>query len=212
MSNEPVIKNLYKGKITIKFFGGKVRHSYFVNGKRWRSVTGSYNILDKSRALIPWAVGVDMDYLSNFIGQKLTQEMLWEAETKHDEAKSDAANIGTTTHSFIEQFTKREKPDMPSDKNVLQAVNGFLESVKKNHVKFVESEKLVYSKKHNYVGLMDAVATMGGYTGKFVIDYKISNGLYPQVAYQTAAYQKADEEESGASYSGRWAIRLSKET
>ena len=45
-----------------------------------------------------------------------------------------------------------------------------------------------------------------------IVDIKTSNGLYNSVALQTAAYLKADEEESGKSYTGRWAIRLAKET
>jgi hypothetical protein len=45
-----------------------------------------------------------------------------------------------------------------------------------------------------------------------LIDIKTSNGLYNTYGIQTAAYVRADEEESGRKYQGRWLIRLAKET
>lgn len=210
--SEPKIIKLYSGSIEIKFYGDGVRHSYFVNGKRARSVTGAYQILDKSKALIPWALGLASEHLEQFIGKPLTQEMIDEAEGRSQEVKTEASKIGTAAHEFCEQFVKGEKPEMPTDKNVLQAVNGWLEWVDKNKIKFTSAEKIVYSKKHKYIGTMDATARMNGKRGEVVIDYKVSNGLYAPVAYQTAAYQMADTEESKKEYQGRWALRLSKET
>lgn len=205
-----VEKKLYGGKVSIKFFPDS--HIYYVDGKRVGSVTGCIGIIDKSRALVPWAVELTGDYFRDRIGAKITEEMVDLAIVEHEARKTAAANIGTTAHAWMEAFVKGEDPDMPHDKNVLQAVNGFLSWVDEHGVKFIEAEKLLYSRKHKYVGLMDATATMSGSRKKFVIDYKVSNGLYPGVAYQTAAYMMADEEESGIEYEGRWAIRLSKET
>lgn len=210
--NAPIFKSLYSGKIQVKHYNKNGRHSYFVNGKRCASVTGPIGIIDKSRQLIPWAVGLGIDKLRCSVGSVLTDEMLDDAETAHDKFKSEAAGIGTEAHNWIEQYIKGEKPDMPENKSVLQAVNGFLAWVKEHHVKFLSSEDIVYSKKHDYVGELDGRATMGGSSGVYLVDYKVSNGLYPGVAYQTAAYLKADQEESGMEYAGRWAIRLSKET
>lgn len=209
MSDFKLIK-LYGGKVEIKFF--PKTHVYMVNGVRASSVTGAINVIDKSQALIPWAVGLCGDFLYPLVGSKLTEEMIDEALEQHTIRKKEAANIGTKTHEWIEQFVTGKYPDMPEDKNILKAVTGFLQWVEENKIKFVDSEKLVYSKKYAYVGTMDAIATMNGKGKRFLIDYKVSNGLYPGVAYQTAAYLKADEEESGAVYEGRWAIRLSKET
>ena len=206
-----VEKKLYKGKVNIKFFPDS--HIYYVDGVRVGSVTGAIGIIDKSRALIPWAVETTGDFLRERLGQKLTDEMIDEAVEQHSIKKTQASNVGTKSHEWMEQFVKGENPEMPEDKNVLQAVNGFLKWVDEHKVKFLEAEKLLYSKKYKYVGLMDATATMGkDKNTKFVIDYKVSNGLYPGVAYQTAAYMMADQEESGIKYQGRWAIRLSKET
>jgi hypothetical protein len=202
--------SLYKGKINIKFFPDT--HIYYVNGKRKGSVTGALNIIDKSRALIPWAIGLYSDFLTERIGEKLTASMIAEGETLHSVRKKDAANVGTEAHDWIERFVGGENPEMPEDPRVVQAVNGFLNWVEEHDVRFSASEKVVYSMKHDYLGTMDAIATFGKGRKKYIIDYKASNGLYPGVALQTAAYMKADEEESGTTYHGRWAIRLSKET
>lgn len=201
---------LYKKTIEVKFFPDS--HIYYVAGKRASGVTSQISIIDKSRALIGWALDCSADYLRGFVNKKLTEEMIDEAIKQHEIKKGEAAGIGTMAHEWMEAFVKGENPAMPEHPNAAQAVSGFLEWVERNKVKFLESEKIVYSKKHKYVGQMDATATMHGTKKKFVIDYKVSNGLYPGVAYQTAAYCAADEEESGTKYEGRWALRLSKET
>lgn len=206
----PIETSLYDGKINIKFFPDS--HIYYVDGKRVGSVTGAIGIIDKSRALVPWAVDLCGDFLFPHIGKELTEDLIDQALEQHTIKKAAAANIGTEAHDWVEAFAKGQDPDMPENPNVLKAVTGFLQWVDENDVKFIEAEKLVYSKKHKYVGLLDATATFGKGRKKFLIDYKVSNGLYPGVAYQTSAYLKADEEESGTEYEGRWAIRLSKES
>ncbi len=210
MPSPSIETTLYKGKIKIKFFPES--HIYYVNGKRRGSVTGALGVIDKSRALLPWAIGLYSDHLRENLGQKITEELISIGEEMYNVRKTAAADIGTAAHAWIEEFVRGDKPSMPEDKNVIQAINGFMEWVEEHKVKFLLSEQLVYSKKHDYIGTMDATATFNGGRKKFVVDYKVSNGLYPAVAYQTAGYLKADEEESGRKYEGRWAIRLSKET
>jgi len=208
--SESTETKLYGGKVTIKFFPES--HIYYVNGKRKGSVTGALSIIDKSRALIPWAIDLYSDFLREKIGEKITEDIIYTGENRYEIKKTEAAGIGTASHAWIEAFVKGDRPEMPNNKNVLQAVNGFLSWVEENKVKFIESEKVVYSKKYDYIGTMDATARMNGGRKKYIIDYKVSNGLYPAVAYQTASYLMADTEESGTEYAGRWAIRLSKES
>lgn len=201
---------LYGGKIKVKFFPDS--HIYMVDGKRKGSVTGAINIVDKSPALMSWAVGLFADFLRPLCGSVLTEEHVDEGAELYLVKKEEAANIGTETHDWIDRYVKGEDPDLPEDPSVLKAVNGFLHWVKDHKIEFVDSEKIVYSMEHDFIGQMDGVVVMDGGEERFLVDYKVSNGLYPGVAYQTAAYLKADEEESGTQYKGRWAIRLSKET
>lgn len=200
--------SLYKGTVMLKFF--PKTHIYMMNGKRCKSPTGAIGIIDKSRVLCKWAVEMAEEFLLPFVGQKLTSEMIDGAIDNYNQVKTQAASIGTEAHEWIHKFIAGDKPEMPEHEGAAKAVAGFLDWVKEHKVKFVASEKLVYSKKYNYAGTLDGIAKIDGKL--YIIDYKVSKGLYAGVAMQTAAYQLAESEESGTKYEGRWAIRLSKET
>jgi len=205
---EPIIQKLYKDKVEIKFFPDG--HAYWVNGKRVSGVTTFIGILDKSRALIPWAVGLFKQYLTERVEKGITIDDITQGSIQHALRKEEAANIGTQVHDWIEKYIKDEEPEMPESKEAQIGVNAFLDWVKSNKVKFISSERVVYSKKYNYVGKMDIEAKVNGKL--CLIDIKTSNGLYNSYNLQTAAYVKADEEESGRNYTGRWLIRVAKET
>ena len=82
-------------------------------------------------------------------------------------------------------------------------------------VQFLSSERVVYSRKHQYIGTMDFDAYVDGVLTAG--DFKSSNGLYNTVRAQLSAYIQAAEEEAThlkkpAKYENRMAVRLSKET
>lgn len=211
MTNSDFIETvLYKGKVKIKFFNES--HVYMVNAKRKSSPTGAIGIIDKSRILMGWQKGEIQDCLMESVGQVLTPEIIDWAVEAAERKKTGAADIGTEAHQWMEDFVKGRNPQMPKTAGAKQAVMSFLDWVDKNNVKFVHAEKLVYSMKYEYVGTCDCIARVGKEKLPYIIDYKVSNGLYPGVALQTAAYQWAETEESGQEYAGRWALRFSKET
>jgi hypothetical protein len=202
---------LYGGKCQCKFFPNS--HRYTVNGKPTSgSVTGIIGIKDKSGGLVPWAVGLYRDALLEIIeaGENISDTHIWEFSTLHEQKKQEAADIGTKAHDWVEKFIKGENPDMPEEKEVQIAVNAFLDWMNANKVKFISSERVVYSKKYDYIGKMDIEAKVNGKL--CLLDIKTSNDLRNDYYMQTAAYVKADEEESGKEYHGRWLIRISKET
>jgi hypothetical protein len=82
--------------------------------------------------------------------------------------------------------------------------------VEEHKVRFIDSERFVYSRRDNFVGKFDFTMEADG--GVCMGDLKTGNGLYPTVAMQTAAYAKAYTEETGSVIVGRWAIRVAKET
>lgn len=199
---------LYKGKCKVQFYPNS--HRYVVNGKPTSgSVTGILGMYDKSDQLVPWAVEVAVNYLREKKGN-LTEDDFFDAEEQHTIKKTEAANIGTEVHDWIEKFIKGEKPEMPESKEAQIGVNAFLEWIDDNKVKFISTERAVYSRKHDFIGKMDIEAKVNGKL--CLIDIKTSNGIYNTYNMQTAAYVKADEEESGKKYHGRWIIRLAKET
>lgn len=188
------------------------KHDYRVDGNRKAGVTTYTGILDKSNSLIPWAVGLALDYVrgnKEVLGLD-ADEIYARAQAEAERVKNEAADLGTKIHNWIEDYIKGQLPEMPEDKNVLQGITSFLEWKDKHNVKFLSSERIVYSKKYDYIGKMDAEAEVDGKL--CVVDFKTGNNIYSEVKLQTAAYLMADKEESGRKYDGRWVVRISKET
>ena len=212
---------LYKGEITILFddslgFNGKPKHAYYIlEGEKKRrlcGVTTYLNIVDKSQVLIPWAVRTTVEYIRKNLDQLQNDPkvLLEAARQESDNQKNIAGEIGSAIHSWIEKHIKGEQPEMPEDDKVLQGVNSFLQWIDENKVEFIESEKIVYSRKYDYIGTLDIIAKING--GLYLLDIKTGNSIYPEYKMQTAAYLKADMEERGTKYDGRIILRISKET
>lgn len=197
---------LYRGRVKGKFFPGS--HRYYVNNKPQTGVTTYISIVDKSRALVTWATELFRDHLLGL--KNITEDDIYAGCVLHEERKQEAADIGTEAHKWIEAYVKGENPEMPERKGAQIAVTAFLEWVSLNKVKFLSSERFVYSQKHGYVGTLDIEAKVNGKL--CLIDIKTSNGIYNTFGLQTAAYLMADQEESKRKYQGRWIIRLAKET
>lgn len=200
--------NLYKESVKVKFFPDS--HQYWVNGKRKTGVTTILGIIDKSRPLVIWATELMRDFLLDILKKGITEDHIYKGAILHEERKVEAATIGDKVHGWIEEYVKGKNPEMPKEKEVQIGVNAFLEWESQNKVKFLSSERVVYSKKHDYIGTMDIEAKVN--EKLCLIDVKTAGGLYNTNALQVAAYAKADEEESGKEYHGRWIIRLAKET
>jgi hypothetical protein len=207
-----IIQKLYGGEIEVRFLGPTEdkpnRHMYYVGSKRKSGATTYIGILDKSRPLVSWATDLARDYL---LGKKeITEEDVYKACDLHSEFKKDAADIGKEAHKWIEGYIKGETPEMPERREAQIAVNAFLDWVKKEGFEIKSSERVVYSKEHDYMGTMDIEAMKE--KKRYLIDIKTGNGIYNDAYMQTAAYVKADEEESKRRYAGRYIVRLAKET
>lgn len=230
MMKEEKIK-LYNGEVEILFKENKDTgyHAYFItdekNGlksKRGRGVTSVIAIKDKSAPLTIWATETMRDYLiDNFLKEEkpITYDDILEASVEYKKVKDNAANIGDEIHGWIERFirhTLEEKgfekvPEIPKRKEIKIGISAFLDWVNENDVKFISTEKILYSREHGFVGKMDIEAKVNGL--RALIDIKTSNGIYNTVKMQTAAYAKADMEENPKNkYQTRWALRLAKET
>ncbi len=214
-----IVTRLYKGEIELCFEEG--RHRFTVNGKSVLSVTAATSVVDKSRPLIYWATGLARDFLMENLkkliadtqGDKIAA-LINEAVKQHQIKKEKAADVGTQVHDWVEQFikakTEKDWPVIPKDPQVYNGINAFLKWVDEYKVKFLSSEKQIYSRKYKYAGIMDAEAIID--RRKCVIDFKTSKAIYPEFRMQVAAYQGAAEEESGKLYSGnKWLVRFGKD-
>lgn len=199
---------LYGGEVEIDFYPDSHRYKLLGEKTYLISVTAVTGILDKSKALIPWAVNTDLahikQYLEDHAGEKFTQEelepILEEARNKHTEKKEEAATNGSMVHDYAERFAQSviagtETPEINPEwpEQVHQGISAFLEWYSANEIEFHATEGLVYSKHLGVVGTADAVATVNG--EKTLIDYKTSKGVYPEYHYQAAGYLKMWNEE-----------------
>lgn len=216
--------DLYKGKIIIDFFENT--HAYLKRGdkKRLISVTACTGMIDKSRPLMIWQERLTRDHLISLLknGLKILEEHIVEATSLHRTKKEEAASLGSQVHSWAESYINhqlklsKEKPEIPAnaDPRVINGIMAFLKWVDEEKPKFLWTEKLVYSKKHDYVGLMDLAFTLKREGHKIIHagDIKTSSGIYNEYRYQVSAYQEADAEESGRVYGTKWLMRFDKET
>jgi len=205
---------LYGGKITISF--DEARHRFFdSNGGSIKGVTSYTGTIDKP-ALINWAVKMMGIYLQQNwdIGKIKTEadknRLIEIAKSQWRTIKEEAAEKGKESHKWAEEWTKGKKPEMPEDPEVRNAVIAFLDWFKQSGIKITSSERFIYSKKHNYAGIMD----WEGKKGKALVigDYKTSSGIYPEMRFQLALYWNAREEETGKQYEEGHIIQFGKKT
>ena len=173
-------------KQTHKLYGGDVEIDFYPDSHRYKllgektyliSVTAVTGILDKSRALIPWAVNTDLGYIKQYLDERADQKftleelepVIEEAKNKHTEAKDTAATNGSMVHDYAENFAKSiidgtEAPEIDPEwpEQVHQGISAFLEWYNANEIEFHATEGLVYSKNLGVVGTADAVATVNG--------------------------------------------------
>lgn len=214
-----ITTKLYKGTVELCF--DEKRHRFTVNDKPILSVTAATSVVDKSRPLIYWAVGLSKDFLMGNLKDMVDDQkgdrivsLIEEASKQHAIKKKKAADVGTQVHDWVEQFikakSKKDWPEIPKDPQVYNGITAFLKWTDEHDVKFLSSEKFVYSRKYRYAGIMDAEAVISKRICP--IDFKTSKGIYPEFRFQVAAYQAAVEEESGKPYSGnKWLVRFGKD-
>lgn len=217
---------LYGGKVSGVFKENKETgyHAYFITdeekgliNKRPAGTTTIIGIKDKSVPLVIWATELARDYLLEMFQKgEMSEEFIKYSATIHREKLKTAGDIGSEIHDWCEKYIRHnlgqieEEPKIPAKREIKLGAISFLNWVKEHNVKFISTEKIVYSRKYNFIGKMDIEAIVDGEYS--LVDLKSSNGLYNSVKMQTSAYAKADEEEDKPKYQRRWAIRLSKET
>ena len=150
--------------MNIKFFPDS--HQYWVDGKRKTGVTTLIGILDKSTALMSWKGTRTVAFLLEQLKKgAITKELICVASNIDQIEKEEAARLGTAIHDWCENYIRAKLkikgysvPDFPEEKSVQVGVNAFLDWEKEHKVKFISSERVVYSRKYDYIGKMDIEA------------------------------------------------------
>jgi CRISPR/Cas system-associated exonuclease Cas4 (RecB family) len=202
---------LYQGKVTIFF--DEERHQFsHEDGTPILGTTSVTGLIDKSAPLMAWATNNMALILNQNLeaGQVITPDHIDIAKREYRRLKKEAADIGSLIHEWAEKWiTIKKKPEIPEDEKVRNGVIAFLKWVKDTGVEFNNSELVVYSKKHDVAGIMDADGRIG--KKDCIIDFKSSKAIYNEMLYQLASYWMAREEETKKEYEIGYIVRFGKE-
>lgn len=190
------------------------RHRHLYDGKPLIGVTTALGIISKGDGLIQWGVNQALEYVANQLQGELSPEqvhqMLWEAKLAWRAKRDEAADIGSQAHAWVESYLRGESPDWPEHPSVRKSCEAAVRWLDSHHWETIQVEKQIYSPRHGYAGILDWWAIIDGVPS--VPDWKTSKGIYNSYRYQTAAYVKALEEETGERVKHRWILRIDKTT
>ena len=118
--------------------------------------------------------------------------------------KTKSAAEGTLLHETVEAILRKEPIVIPE--TIKPAVSAFMDFYSKNDVIAHKIEERVVSKKNNYAGTIDVLATVNGTMG--VLDIKTSQAIYRDYSMQTSAYIEAFKEDLTLPPLTCWILRL----
>lgn len=212
------IYKLYNGKVLLEYYSDKKKHIYKVDGKIVYGVSSIVGIIDKPK-LIFWAVNQCIDNLKAMweAGKSYDEieinNILETSKNIHTEKKNVSLTIGTFVHQWIEKYInyklgKNKAPKVPINKEIVNSIKAFLKWEKENKVKWLESERKLYSVEYEYAGTLDAEAMVNDELS--IIDFKTSNEIYDENLLQVSAYLHAREEETKQDYKNIYIVRIGK--
>ena len=236
----------YDGSIQLFFDEGPhVYYRFKDSGERENidGVTTVLNVISKPY-LVPWATKLCIETLktkmldnAGRVVEFSTEELFsWfeEAKNKHKDHLETAGDIGKIAHDCLEQNIKRAIREsggvvdrlegLPENEQARNCVLAAFEWMKAHNVRFLHTERKVYSLLYNVAGTLDGDAVVDSCSDPFcrgccgrvfrdrraIIDWKSSNQLSDSYAYQTALYLFAQVEEFGHYIPDRWILRLGK--
>lgn len=170
--------------------------------------------MSKGDGLLQWAVNQAINYVQANLQGELTDEdvarILLGAKYNWRSAKQEAADIGTAAHEWIERYLKGYNPPWPEHPQVRNSCEAAVKWIGQHKWKTLAIESQQYLPDLKVAGICDWHAEIDGEI--CVPDWKTSKSLYSTYRYQTAAYAKAIEEETGVRSRVRWLLRIDKET
>ena len=137
------------------------------------------------------------------------ETIILNAKTNAKKQGDSILNIGSMVHKFCEMWLKGEKFTEPSDPVVKACFEKFKKFWKKNKLKLVESEKILYSER-GYCGTLDLVA-IDPQGNIWLIDIKTSKGIFINMVHQVHGYKLAYEEQTGKKINKMYIVRLPKD-
>ena len=161
------------------------------------------------------------------------EKLVTASKSAHRDKLEDAGNIGHIAHAWIENYIKamlakdeslitQILANLPLEPRAQNACIAGLDWMKRHNVRWINTERKIYSRRYKYAGTMDGLALVDSCNNpacckeqfkdrRTLIDWKTSNYLYVEFILQTAAYMQAYEEEMSEMIEDIWIIRLGKE-
>lgn len=173
-------------------------HTYRLDGKPIRGVTGLIKAGLPKDALIPWAAEQAAKlFLTDPEGfaalatadpEEFTKRMKW----AHREARDKAAKTGTAVHKAAEEMHRTG--EVEAEAEIAGYVEGYAAFLDEWQIEPVLMERPCANRKDWYAGTFDLLCRSPFLAGGELvqIDMKTSKGVYGETALQTAAYAKAE--------------------
>lgn len=210
--------SLYGGDILLEY--DDAAHEYFVGDEKIPNVSGVVGVIEKPN-LGRWRLSEAIRFLYENLRPGVEYDevdiadMLRQAEMEHILTSTRATDIGSIIHDWIERYIYaladgEELPPHPVNKEAQMGTKTFLTWIEKQNVQFLETERKVFSREHQYTGTMDALVRLE--SGEIELwDFKSSKRLYPEHGIQIAAYAHAYTEETGQVIDRLRVIRIPKD-
>jgi hypothetical protein len=185
--------------------------AYTWNGNYVPGVTTILQVISKPM-LIQWSANMASAYFFDQLksGRSDLEVIAKESKTAHRRKMEASGDSGTNVHQYAESYFKKQTLPILETDEAKKGVEAFHKWLDAHDVKVIASERRVFSKEFYYAGTCDFVAKIDGVLG--VGDIKTSSGIYPEMRFQTAAYQQALEEEKGFRFPARFIIRFDKKS
>ena len=181
----------------LKFTKGN--HQYRLDGNHVPGVTTILGVLDKP-AIPKWAakrvaefVATEPDAIDQLrnLGERSMVNALKEIPWQQ---RDDAGKRGTTIHDYAEALLNGEEVEV--DDELVPVVENALRFMDDWHIEPILVEAAVGSREHRYAGTLDLIAQYRrpdtGARGVAIFDWKSGKALYPEYAWQLAAYAFAE--------------------
>lgn len=174
----------YDHTVEIRF--DKDKHIYYLvqaNGslKALTSVSQVCHIIDKSKALVPWACKQMMLKLFTLVPKTITksgteavimpyadfEKAVFSAKTAHKDRLEDAGQVGNAVHDWVERYislrirgtsTEEILSQFPFDNRAENGCTAALGWMEAHNVRWIATEKKIYSREFEIPGTMDGIA------------------------------------------------------
>ena len=189
------------------------KHVYIKDGEY---IVGMSTLLNKlaSPALEAWKVNSQVNAIKKEMEKQgipldKIDKIIINAKANAKAKNDNILSIGSIVHKLIEKWLKGEKVTKPEDKIVANCFMEFQKFWKKNKLRVVESEKILYSER-GYCGTLDLVA-IDPQGNIWLIDIKTSKGIFINMVHQVHGYKLAYEEQTGKKINKMYIVRLPKD-